>query len=312
MTTLPTRREFLARAAGAAVLGACGTTPRGAATAEVPLDSAPLFRISLAEWSLHRSIHAGAVDPARFPAVVAREFGCSGAEYVSGFYAGRAGDDPLWSRLRRMAADEGVRNVLVMVDGEGRLADAETRLAAVENHRKWLDAAARLECHSIRVNVHGTGSAGEQARLAADSLVRLADLAAPAGLSILVENHGGLSSNGAWLAGVLRRADHPRVGALPDFGNFTIAPGETYDRYRGVEELMPFAKGVSAKSYAFDEAGDETSIDYRRLLTTVVRAGYRGFIGAEYEGERHSEPEGIRLTKALLERLRGELDPRTA
>jgi L-ribulose-5-phosphate 3-epimerase len=202
--------------------------------------------------------------------------------------------------------------VLIMCDGEGNLGDPDTakRQQAVENHHKWADAAKFLGCHSIRVNA-ATGNAGsfeEQQKRAAEGLAKLGDYCRPLGLNTIVENHGGLSSNGAWLAGVMRMVNQPNVGTLPDFGNFAIdrAKGEEYDRYQGTQELMPFAKGVSAKSYDFDAEGNETKIDYRRMLQIVKAAGYRGFIGVEYEGGRLDEYAGIRATKALLERIRLE------
>ena len=101
--------------------------------------------------------------------------------------------------------------------------------------------------------------------------------------------------------------DHPRCGTLPDFGNFRITREEEYDRYQGVKELMTYAKGVSAKSHDFDEQGNETRTDYARMMKIVLDAGYRGYVGIEYEGNRLSEPEGIKATKVLLERVREDL-----
>jgi sugar phosphate isomerase/epimerase len=216
--------------------------------------------------------------------------------------------------LRQRADDAGVTSVLIMCDDEGRLGDPDDarRSAAIENHRKWLDWASVLGCHAIRVNAGSSGSPDEQRRLAADGLARLTALAAKENLNVIVENHGGLSSNGQWLASVIKAVNHPRCGTLPDFGNFRMfrkADGtyDEYDRYQGVVELMPFAKGVSAKSYDFNDRGEETTIDYRRMMKVVVDAGYHGRVGVEYEGDRLSEPDGIRATKALLERVRGEL-----
>jgi sugar phosphate isomerase/epimerase len=198
-----------------------------------------------------------------------------------------------------------------MVDGEGALGepDAAKRKQAVENHHKWIEAAKFFNCHSIRVNAEtgGVGPVAEQAERAADGLRQLATFAGRHGLNVIVENHGGLSSNGAWLAGVMKRVNLPNCGTLPDFGNFRIREGEEYDRYQGVKELMPFAKAVSAKSHDFDAAGDETRTDYRRMMKIVSDAGYRGYVGIEYEGDRLSAAEGIKATKALLERVRNEM-----
>jgi sugar phosphate isomerase/epimerase len=211
--------------------------------------------------------------------------------------------------VRSRADDLGVRILLIMCDGEGELghADDAERAKAVENHVKWLEAAKRLGCHSIRVNAGGSGPRAEHAARAADSLRKLGELAAPMDLCVIVENHGGPSSDGAWLAGVVKKAAHPRVGTLPDFGNFRVSETEQYDRYKGVEELMPFAKAVSAKSYDFDDKGDETTIDYLRMMKIVTRAGYHGHLGVEYEGSRLSEKDGIDATVRLLERVRSQL-----
>lgn len=282
------------------------------ALSRVPAASAshPLFRISLAQWSLHRTIRSGELASLDFPRFARKRFGLDAVEYVNQFFADRARDHLYLDELRRRAAGSGVRSLLIMVDGEGRLGDpdAAARSRAVASHHPWVDAARRLGCHSIRVNA-ATGSAGpeEAAALAADGLARLTEYAANRGLNVIVENHGGLSSNGRWLADVMRRVDHPRCGTLPDFGNFTLPDGGRYDPYRGVTELMPFARAVSAKSYDFDDEGNETTIDYRRMMRIVVDAGYDGYVGIEYEGDRLPEVEGIAATLELLTSVRAEM-----
>jgi sugar phosphate isomerase/epimerase len=298
----PDRRELLAGATRAGALLALSpsalSTPR-------PQAEHRSFSISLAEWSLHRALQAGELEHLDF-AKTARSLGIGAVEYVNSFFKDRAGDEAYLADMRRRAADEGVQSLLIMVDGEGALAgsDEAERGQALENHHRWVDAAAALGCHSIRVNAAGDGPREEHAARAAESLVKLAEYAAPVGLNILVENHGGPSSDGAWLAGVMRLADHPRVGTLPDFGNFHLGEGAWYDRYKGVAELMPWARAVSAKSHEFDEEGRETRTDYRRMLGVVLDAGYRGWIGVEYEGSKQGELEGIKLTRELLERVR--------
>lgn len=272
--------------------------------------TAPLFRISLAQWSLNRILFGGELDNLDFPAFARTEFDIGAVEYVNQFWKDKAEDSAYLADLKQRCDDNGVRSVLIMCDGEGLLGDpdADARTQAVENHYKWITAAATLGCHSIRVNAQSAGSWDEQVALAADGLGRLSEFAAGHGLNVIVENHGGLSSNGQWLGEVMRRIDRGNCGTLPDFGNFTISPDEHYDRYQGVEELMPWAKGVSAKSYAFDADGNETMLDYRRLLRIVLDAGYRGHVGIEWEGQvPASQPAGVRLTKALLERVREEL-----
>jgi sugar phosphate isomerase/epimerase len=304
------RREFLRSAAAAGSLLGLGAQACAVDGAAPAADSAAKpFRISLAEWSLHRALQGGHMDHLAFPSKARVDFGIEGVEYVNSFFKDRARDEAYLAELDRRCKDVGVTSLLIMCDGEGVLGDADdgARAAAVENHRKWLEAAARLGCHSIRVNAGGEGERQEVARRVADSLVQLAGHAEPLGLCVIVENHGGLSSDGAWLAGVMRLADNPRVGTLPDFGNFHLGEGREYDRYQGVEELMPFAKAVSAKSHDFDDAGQCIETDYARMLRIVHAAGYRGWLGVEYEGNALDEDAGIRRTQALIERVQAEL-----
>ncbi len=271
----------------------------------------PLFGISLAQWSLHRALYDGKLDHLDFPRVARREFGIDAVEYVNTFFGDRGEDQGYLLTLRDRCQAEGVRSLLIMCDGEGRLGDPDDaeRARAVENHYKWVEAAMVLGCHSIRVNAASEGSWDEQRDLAADGLHRLAEFGDGYGINVIVENHGGLSSNGRWLASVIEAGDHPRLGTLPDFGNFRISETERYDNYRGVEQLMPYARAVSAKTNDFDEAGEEVALDYEALIRIVLDSGYRGWIGIEYEGSRLPEPKGIQLTRALLERVREKLTP---
>jgi len=267
------------------------------------------FKISLAQWSLHNSFFKGELDALDFAPIARNEFGIDTVEYVNTFYFDRAQDTAYLQQLRQRASDSGVRGLLIMCDRLGMVAAmaADVQAQTLENHKPWLEAAEFLGCRSIRTNVAGEGSRTEVAASAVDGLGRLAELAEPHGLTVLVENHGGVSSDGAWLAGVMAELDDPRVGTLPDFGNFRISATERYDIYKGVTELMPYAKSVSAKSYDFDADGNETTIDYARMIRIVLDVGYAGHIGVEYEGTRLSEFDGIRATKGLLERVRAEL-----
>jgi sugar phosphate isomerase/epimerase len=292
-----------------AFLGAVAAIPVAWVAVRGARSRQTLFDISLAEWSLHRTLQAGRLDHLDFPATARRTQGLDAVEYVNTFFKEYARDADYLRELRRRADDAGVQSLLIMCDGEGALGDPEAaaRTRAVENHHQWVEAAAFLGCHSIRVNAQSSGSPDEQRRLAADGLRRLVEFAAPRGINVIVENHGGLSSSGTWLAGVIAAVDHPRCGTLPDFGNFRVSDTEWSDRYRGVAEMMPFAKAVSAKSHDFDAEGNERNTDYRRMLRIVLDAGYRGYVGVEYEGDTLSEADGIRATKALLERVRAEL-----
>jgi sugar phosphate isomerase/epimerase len=296
----PTRRQFIT-ATGLAAL----SVPLSRAMAS-RLPAAPLFEISLAQWSLHRTLRSGQLDHLDFAKVTRTEFGLGAVEYVNTFFKEKARDAAYLAEMNRRAADHGVVQHLIMCDGEGRLGDPDPakRTQAVENHHKWVDAAGTLGCVTIRVNAASEGSFEEQQKLAADGLRRLSEYGDTQGINVIVENHGGLSSNGKWLAGVMRMVGHPRCGTLPDFGNFNVSATEKYDIYTGVAELMPFAKAVSAKSHDFDDRGEETTKDYRRLMKIVLDAGFRSWVGIEYEGNRLPERDGILMTKALLERVR--------
>lgn len=278
------------------------------------------LEISLAQWSLNRALFAGELDHLDFPAMAKNEFGVSAVEYVNGFFGGKkmdfkeAGKNSAYlSELLNRSKDAGVVNHLIMVDNEGSLAlpgDPE-RLAAVDNHKKWIEAAKFLGCKTVRVNLHGEGDSSAKKTASVDSLGRLGEFAGTMGINVVVENHGSDSSNGAWVADVMKQVNRENVGTLPDFGNFCISHpwGQTqdpceneYDRYKGVEEMLPFAKGVSAKSYDFDANGEQPKMDYQKLIGIVKASGFSGYIGIEYEGNTQPEPEGIRKTKLLIEK----------
>ncbi len=290
------RRELLQAAAAAICAPAVARAFQTSA--------APLFRISLAQWSLHRTLQSGQLDHLDFARVTRQDFGLEAVEYVNSFFKTRATDAAYLAEMNKRAKDHGIYQHLIMCDGEGRLGDpdAAKRREAVNNHKKWLEAAKTLGCTSIRVNAASEGSFEEQQKLAADGLRQLCELGDPVGINVIVENHGGLSSHGQWLAGVMKMVDHKRCGTLPDFGNFY-----EYDRYQGVADLMPFAKAVSAKSHDFDAEGNESAKDYRRLMKTVIDAGYRSWVGIEYEGNRLPEAEGVLATKRLLEKVRDKM-----
>lgn len=309
MTYRTDRRQFLRVAAGAATAAGLRCAP---SPAPEPTGTAqePWFRISLAQWSLHRALGRGELDTLAFITAARQDYGLEAVEYVNIFFREQAEDLAYLRQMQERCDAEGVRSVLIMCDGEGRLGDPDdgARAQAVANHHKWVHAARYLGCHAIRVNAGSEGSPEEQSRLVADGLHQLASFAASLQIAVLVENHGsGVSSDAAWIAATIRRADHLALGTLPDFGNWDLGEGKRYDMYRGLEEMMPLARAVSAKSHDFDEAGNETTKDYLRLLRIVRDAGYRGFVGIEYEGERLAEADGIRRTRALLERCRAEL-----
>jgi len=303
--------------------------------AESSVEATPDFQISLAQWSLHRTYFGGVIqdwvefgrliqespddllkgepDPMDFPTVAA-EYGIYSIELVNTFYFSKAGDQDYWTTFKKKCDDAEVTVGLIMCDALGNLGDAdpEARMAAVENHHQWVDIAEFLGAHSIRVNAAGEGSPEEVAANAVDGLTKLGEYGASKGINIIVENHGGISSDGKWLSGVMAKVGMDNVGTLPDFGNFCIEEGpegcvNEYDRYQGIAELMPYAKGVSAKSHEFDENGNEVNSDFLRIMKIVKESGFEGYVGIEYEGAQLSEDEGIKATKTLLEKTFKEL-----
>ncbi|MBT1698605.1 sugar phosphate isomerase/epimerase [Fulvivirgaceae bacterium PWU4] len=303
-------------AAGGTFLSSCAgkqsseTQADTTATAETAKPKELFFKISLAEWSLHKTLFEGKLTNLDFPAKAKNDFGISAVEYVNQFFKDKAKDQPYLADLKKRCDDNGVTSVLIMIDGEGGLGDTNKtkRNTAVENHKKWVDAAKFLGCHSIRVNAYGEGSREEVAKAATDGLRALSEFAKGSNINVIVENHGGYSSDGQWLSQVISNTQMQNCGTLPDFGNFCLVREkdtckEEYDRYKGITEMMPFAKGVSAKAHEFDAQGNCIETDYTKMLPIVKSAGYTGYIGIEYEGSRLSEDEGIRATKALLERV---------
>jgi sugar phosphate isomerase/epimerase len=314
------RRRFI-RNLGLAAVGA-GLTPHLMSCANkkkenvVQLASSALFfKISLAEWSLHKTLFSGAMTNLDFPAKAKNDFGIDAIEYVNQFFKDKAQDKAYLSELKMRCDDEGVKSILIMCDGEGYLGnlDEAKRNEAVDNHKKWVEAAQFLGCHSIRVNAYGEGSREEVAATATDGLRSLSMFAKDFNINVIVENHGSYSSDGQWLSSVIAGTEMSNCGTLPDFGNFCLKRGENwkcedeYDRYQGTKELMPYAKGVSAKTYDFDEEGNCIETDYYKMLTIVKDADYTGYVGIEYEGSKLSEEEGIRATKELLQKIGAEL-----
>ena len=299
-------------------LVACKTKPQQIEEKNMEKEE-PTYQFSLAQWSLHKDLFAKKKDPMNF-AQDAKDLGFSGLEYVSQLYVGdlvdypmkKLGIDAILKELKRRSDSLNMQNLIIMVDREGDLSfsDEDQTEKAIENHKNWIDAAAYLGCHSIRVNLFGNQEPEIWVKNSVRSLKALGAYGATKKVSILVENHGGLSSDAALLARVMKEVNMKNIGTLPDFGNFCVkreggarwsAPCvEEYDKYKGMEELMPFAKGVSAKSYDFNEAGDETTIDYYRMMDIVNKSGFKGYVGVEYEGE---DPiPGIKATKALVEK----------
>ena len=277
-------------------------------------------KISLAQWSLHRALEKGNLLAIDFANISKDTYGIEAVEYVNQFYVDHATDEGFWNTMKGRADDSGVKSLLIMVDNEGDLGNPKDneRKKAVENHYKWIHAAKILGCHSIRVNAFGQGTKAELKQPLISGLGALAEYGAKEKMNVLIENHGLHTSDGEYIIDIIKAVDNPYLGTLPDFGNWCLNKewgstqnntcNQVYDRYQGLTEFLPYAKGVSAKSYHFDAAGKETIMDYGRLLQIVKDSGFDGYIGIEFEGERMGEPDGIRATKALIERVWADLN----
>ena len=312
MNTPLSRRDFLAMSAGASV--AAGVASLGSARPDAAAE--PLYKISLAEWSINRPLFDGRMQHLDF-AKIAKSAGIEAIEYVNQFFKDKATDAAYLKEMNTRAKGEGVTQVLIMCDQEGSLGDPDgaKRQTAVENHYKWVEAAKTLGCHAIRVNGYSSGTPDEQMKLVADGMRKLVEFADKHAINVVIENHGGLSSNAKWLVQTIKLVNHPRAGTLPDFGNFRIAgPSrtnpdikvESYDSYVGVAEMMPLAKGVSVKPQVWDFKGNNTDIDLHRMMKIVVDAGYRGHAGIEH-GTEGKELDSIKELRQQLETVRDQL-----
>ena len=272
------------------------------------------LKISLAQWSLHRNFWDGKLDPNDFASIAINTYGINAVEYVNQFYTKSAKDEKFWIRMKEHADNAGVKSLLIMVDDEGDLgiSDDMARRKSVENHFKWVNAAKILGCHSIRVNAFGEESKEAFRSALIDGMGQLSDYAANENINVIIENHGLYSSDAKLIVDIVKQVNKPNFGTFPDFGNWCLSAkwGSTqvrcdklYDRYQGVTEFLPFAKAVSAKSYNFNEKGEDSIIDYYKMLKIVKDSRFDGFIGIEYEGEVLSEHEGILATKALIEKV---------
>jgi L-ribulose-5-phosphate 3-epimerase len=302
----PSRRSFLkGTVAGGALMG----LGLERALAAKPTIQGPDFKISLAEWSLHKALFDKKIDNLDFPKITREQYGIEGVEFVNQFFKDKAHDSAYLKDLKARANDHGVTCVLIMIDGEGDMSarDKDERAKAVENHKKWVDAAAALGCHSIRINT-GEHYSPTDVGAVAESCSALTEYGATHKVGIICENHGGPSSDPDALIALMKAVNNPNFGTLPDFGNFPKGADGKYriDIYDAIQRMMPYAKGVSAKSYDFDDKGQETTLDYPRIMNIVTSANYHGFVGIEYEGSRLSEPEGIKATKKLLEEIRAK------
>lgn len=311
---MKTRRTFIKQAITGAAAVALAPSVKTFGFAD------PEIKMSLAEWSFHRALQSGKMDHLDFPSIAFSKYGIKAVEYVNGFFGGAkmdfreaAKNSAYLNELLKRSRDAGVFNHLLMCDDEGPLSSTneKERLASVDNHKKWIDAAKLLGCLTVRVNLHGEGDPDDRKKASVDSLGRLGEYAQPMNLNVVVENHGSVTSNGAWVADVMKQVNRSNVGTLPDFGNFCISdPWGTiqggcdvmYDPYKGVREMLPYAKGVSAKTYDFDGDGEQPLLNYRKLIGIVKDSGFRGYMGIEYEGNDQPEDEGVRRTKALLDK----------
>tara|TARA_Y100000816_G_scaffold253294_1_gene204780 strand:+ start:271 stop:1203 length:933 start_codon:yes stop_codon:yes gene_type:complete len=303
------RRDFLKNLALSAPLFSCMNFVK---------NNDLFFDIGLAQWSFNGALKSGVMNNLDFALVAKEKFNITTVEYVNQFFFDKANDKKYLGEMLKRTEDNGIRNYLIMIDDEGDLGDTDKnkRNLSVDNHKKWVEAAKFLGCDHIRVNAQGYGSEEEVSKNASESLSALGEFSEPYGIDIIVENHGGYSSDANWLVNVIKNTGKKNVGTLPDFGNFCVKKNQNlsdwgatsdecsyeYDKYLGVKQMLPYARSISAKSYSFDNNGNSIEIDYYRMLKIIKDSGYNGYISIEYEGDGHSEEEGIKLTQELLVR----------
>ena len=281
------------------------------------LNKVDKYGISLAQWSLHKMIKLDkTLNPLDF-AQKSKGLGFEAIEYVSTLYRPileKLSIKEMTVELINKSKEHEIKNLLIMVDDEGNLSSSNLNeiKEAIEKHKMWIEMASKLECHSVRVNLEGEDQLDKWKENSIKGLTMLSEFAGNYNINIIVENHGGNSSNGKDLAEVIKNVNLDNCGTLPDFGNFCIkrknrslydGPCDIeYDKYEGMRDLMPYAKAVSAKSYDFDQFGNETTIDFKKMMDIVEEFNYNGYLGIEYEGNNHSEVDGIELTKKLIQK----------
>jgi len=296
------------------------------------------LKISLQVYSFAPLMMAGKFDLKDFPEMVRNTYQLDGAEYWSIAFTGRENNEAFLKELKQKSDDNGVNNTIILVDDINILTmesgpslaslSSEERSRAIDFHKIWVDTAAKIDCHSIRINLKSNdGTAEEVQEVCSESISKLIEYSSQSNISVVLENHGGLTGNGKWLSGLIKNINNEFVGSLPDFGDFNFCQTRgdlnfanvdrecemKYDKYLGVEELIPYAKGISAKSHDFDKNGSETKTDYKRMMEIIKNSDFSGYISIEYEGAMLSmllnrdsylsSHDGILATKSLLEKL---------
>ena len=291
--------------------------------------------IGLQMYSFAPLIMQGKFDLLGFPDLVKNTYGINGAEYWSIPFMGRENDRDFLNDLKRRSDDNGVDNLIILVDdidiktmqSGPSLASSNKndRDTAIDYHKKWVDVAKNIGCHSIRINLRSEEENDQKIlENSSESISKLIEFSKQDIISIVIENHGGITGDADWLVSLMKNVDSKHLGTLPDFGtyNFCIKRGnlnfqslsenceDQYDKYLGVKKLMPYAKGVSAKSHEFDKDGEELSTNYSRMIKIISESNYKGYITIEYEGAMKgmfggegtylSPHEGILATKKLI------------
>jgi L-ribulose-5-phosphate 3-epimerase len=258
------------------------------------------LKLAVQQYSFNRQLRDGSLEILDYPKIVVEGTGIKALEYFNGHIEDKAGDTSFFRELKQRCNDLGVTNTMMLCRSSIPLdsPDAKKRAQSVDEMKVWLEATKTLGGTTIRVDCKSPGKYDEKKQHAADGLNALCDVAESMKMDIVVENHGGHSSNGKWLAELMQIVNRPNCGSLPDFQNF-----KDYDPYQGVEDLMPSAKIVCAKSKHFDYKGNETNVDYERMMKIVLDAGFKGYIGIEFEGHDMDPIAGILATKKLIERI---------
>lgn len=242
--------------------------------------------ISLAQWALVDEVRSGKWKTLDFPRIAREDFGLNGIEFVNTLF-----EVPIanyLNQLKRNANDHGVKMVLIMVDAEGETCTPlkEERKQTVINHRKWIDIAQYLGCHAIRTNCIGAKDIdkAEALKWSTETYHMMLEYAVPAGISILIENHGGVSNDADWMVSLMKEVNNKYFGVLPDWRE----PGSQFDNVGFLEKTLPYAGGMSFRNQPTDALTE-------KMIKMTHDKGFRGWYGIESSGR-----ENIKKSKELL------------
>ena len=283
------RRSFIEKTM---VMGAAGLVTPSALGSAVSSPTPRMIKddISLAQWALVDEVKSGKWKTLDFPSVARKDFGLNGIEFVNTLF--EVPTEGYLRRLKKNAEDNNVTMVLIMVDdeGDGCSTTKEERKQFDINHRKWIDIAHFLGCTAIRTNCRGPKniSKDEALKHSVETYQMLLEYAAPAKISVLIENHGGVSNDADWMVSLIKEVNSLYFGSYPDWRQ----PSADFDNIDYLVKMLPFAGGMSYRNQPTEELT-------AKMINISKDGGYRGWYGIESSG-RDAIKKGIELLKKYL------------